>query len=519
MNRASASETLISEIDNIIALDHVVILAVDIETETFSPDFRDFLNDPRLMVLDNHGKTYVGSITAEVVKFKTGQIMNSGDSRLVSGQFPIAQSMFDLGYRTMLAVPLVFEGKIIGALILLSRGEREYDDEDMAIADRIANILAGALATFKITAERDRAQSALSESEGRFRQIADSIRGVFWLSDLRPRRLIYASSNFEEVWDVPPTDVYDDHSQWFKRTHPEDRARLQQARAGADQTGELDVEYRIVKRDGSVRWVHSRGFPVKDSNGKVYRMSGITEDVTDRRVELDRITEAGRLLSVGELASGVAHEINNPLAAINLYSEALMDQDLPDSVIEDLKVISDQGKRAAAIVRNLLQFARKSSPKITTVDAREFIERCVELKSYEFRLNNISASTHVLLEHPDITIDEQLMTQVLVNIRTNAEQACVAAHRRGSISISVRETSGSTRISISDDGPGIPAENLLKVFDPFFTTKEVGEGTGLGLSVSYGIIAQLGGKLWVESDGVSGSTFHMEVPSAVAEQP
>ena len=88
----------------------------------------------------------------------------------------------------------------------------------MAIADRIANILAGALATFKITAERDRAQSALSESEGRFRQIADSIRGVFWLSDLRPRRLVYASSNFEEVWDVPLTDVYDDHSlRWTRK--------------------------------------------------------------------------------------------------------------------------------------------------------------------------------------------------------------------------------------------------------------------------------------------------------------
>ena len=207
------------------------------------------------------------------------------------------------------------------------------------------------------------------------------------------------------------------------------------------------------------------------------------------------------------------------MAAINLYSEALMDQDLPDSVIEDLKVISDQGKRAAAIVRNLLQFARKSSPKITTVDAREFIERCVELKGHDFRINNISVSTNVLLEHPDITIDEQLMTQVMVNILSNAEQACVAAHGRGSISISVKEIGGSTRISISDDGPGIPAENLLKVFDPFFTTKEVGEGTGLGLSVSYGIIAQLGGELWVESDGVSGSTFHMEVPSAVAEQP
>ncbi len=104
------------------------------------------------------------------------------------------------------------------------------------------------------------------------------------------------------------------------------------------------------------------------------------------------------------------------------------------------------------------------------------------------------------------------MTQVLVNILSNAEHACVGAHGRGHISISVQETGGSTRISISDDRPGISAENLGKVFDPFFTTKEAGCGTGLGLSVSYGIIAQLGGSLWAESDGVSGSTFQIEVP-------
>jgi len=247
-------------------------------------------------------------------------------------------------------------------------------------------------------------------------------------------------------------------------------------------------------------------------------MSGIAEDVTDRKLEMERITEAGRLLSVGELASGVAHEINNPLAAINLYSESLMGQALPDTVIKDLKVISEQSQRAATIVRNLLQFARKSSPEITTVNAREFIDRCVDLKIHDFRINNITASTNVLMDNPEILIDEQLMTQVIVNILSNAEQACRKSKGLGHISITVGEVDDSTRISIADDGPGIPARNLLKVFDPFFTTKEVGDGTGLGLSVSYGIIAQLGGKLWAESDGKSAATFHIEVPRMAVQQ-
>jgi len=518
LKRPGASEDLISEIANLISLDLLVIAAVDLETETFTSDFIEFLSDPRLMVLDSHGRPYAGSITAEVVKHGTGQIIGFDDRRLVSGQLPRAQVMFELGYKTMMAVPLVFERKITGTLILLSRREKEYTSEDMAVADRIGNLLAGALATFKIITERDRAISALSESDGRFRQIADSILGVFWLVDLDPHRLIYASPNAEKVWDAPLTEIYDDFSVIFKNIHPEDRLIIQQNSVGADQTGELDIEYRIIRRDGSVRWIHSRGFPIKGSDGHVYRMSGIAEDVTDRKLEMERITEAGRLLSVGELASGVAHEINNPLAAINLYSESLMGQALPDTVIKDLKVISEQSQRAATIVRNQLQCARKSSPEITTVNAREFIDRCVDLKIHDFRINNITASTNVLMDNPEILIDEQLMTQVIVNILSNAEQACRKSKGLGHISITVGEVDDSTRISIADDGPGIPARNLLKVFDPFFTTKEVGDGTGLGLSVSYGIIAQLGGKLWAESDGKSAATFHIEVPRMAVQQ-
>ena len=276
----------------------------------------------------------------------------------------------------------------------------------MATSDRIGIMLAGALATFKLSTERDRAQLALSESDTRFRQIADSISGVFWLVELDPRRLLYASPNAEEVWDSPLADTYADFGKIYRNIHPEDREMIQQGSSDADKSGYLDVEYRIIKRDGSVRWIHSRGFPVNDTDGNLFRMSGFAEDITDRKTELERIAEAGRLLSVGELASGVAHEINNPLAAISLYSESLMSQGLPNPVINDLKVISDQGKRAATIVRNLLQFAKKSSPEIAAVDAREFIERCLALKNHDFRVNNISASTNVLLDHPEIAIDE-----------------------------------------------------------------------------------------------------------------
>ncbi|PKB72022.1 MAG: hypothetical protein BZY87_02465 [SAR202 cluster bacterium Io17-Chloro-G6] len=510
--KSDAIETIKSELANIVPLDRLVILNVDIEAETFSQDFNEFLYNTKLLVANNPGQTYAGSITEEVIRSGCGQIINSDDPRLATGQLPLSQLVFEnKGYQSMMVVPLEFEGITIGVL-LSSRYEGQYCDEDVATAERIGHLLSGALATFKITSERNRAQLALLESESRLRQIADSIDGVFWLVDFEPRRLVYASPNFEDVYDIPVAAVYDNLDRWYETVHPEDLPRLRQTSRQVFETGEAAIEHRIIKRDGSVRWVRSNAFPVRDDQGKIFRTSGFAEDITDRKLQLERITEAGRLLSIGELASGVAHEINNPLANVSLYSEDLLEQDLPDSVISDLRVILAEGKRAAAVVGNLLQFARKSSPEISKVDAREFVERCIKLKSHDFRVNNISASVSVELGCPELKIDDNLMSQVVLNILANAEQACVSANGRGHISVTVREAEGSTRISVSDNGPGISPENQLKVFDPFFTTKEVGEGTGLGLSVSYGIIAQLGGKLWVESDGLIGSTFHIDIP-------
>jgi len=517
LSRARGIEALRTEITRVIATDRILITSIDMEAGTFSQEFDHFLDFSELKLANNIGKSYSGTITEEVLRTGKGRVLNFDDPLLKAGHFPLTQAAFERGFRSIMVVPVEYEEKIIGVLGFFNRQDH-YNDEDLAVANRMAALVGGALATFKISAERDRAQVALSESDGRFRQIADSIGGVFWLVELAPHRLIYASPNADSVWDMPLAEIYDDFSLIFRNIHPEDTARIQRDSIEANKTGFLDIEYRIIKRDGSVRSIRSRGFPVLGPEGEILRMSGFAEDVTEHNMELERITEAGRLLSVGELASGVAHEINNPLAAINLYTEALLEQDLTVSVADDIKIISAQGKRAAGIVRNLLQFSRKSSYEVTTVRADDFIESCVDLKRHDFRVNNITNSISVLLDQPEISIDKQLMTQVMVNILSNAEQACSAAQRGGHISISVREADGSTRISISDDGPGIPTDVLSKVFDPFFTTKEVGEGTGLGLSVSYGIITQLGGQLWVESDGASGTTFHIDVPRNPAGQ-
>lgn len=517
-------EALKSALATIIPLDRVVLAAVDVETGQYSQGFNEFLSNPESLAVSNFVGSYKGTITSEVVKSGVTQILNADDPRLESGQFPRAMPLFDRGYRSLLATPMSFENTIIGTIVF-ARLDGEYDHEDAEVANRIGSLLAGALATFKITEERNRALLALSESEGRFRQIADTVGSVFSLVELDSLnqgslRLIYASPNFVDLWGISAEEAFGNPSLWMQSVHPDDLDRVSKIGLQTANNGNFDIEYRIIGRSGEVKWIRSCGFPVRDENGKLFRISGITEDITEKKSELERIAEAGRLLSVGELASGVAHEINNPLACINLYSEMLMEQDLPDTVIEDLQVISNQGKRAALIVRNLLQFARKSSPTTTTVSARDLVEHCIDLKAHDFRVNNVTATTDVPKDLQDIAIDEHLMTQVLVNLLSNAEQACVSAHGRGQISVIVREANDSILISVSDDGPGILPEVLPQIFTPFFTTKGVGDGTGLGLSVSYGIVAQMGGRLWAESNGRTGSAFHIEIPQGGAvEQP
>ena len=202
------------------------------------------------------------------------------------------------------------------------------------------------------------------------------------------------------------------------------------------------------------------------------------------------------------------------LTSIVLYSRMLLDEDLPDAIRSDLQVVSSQAYRAAKIVRNLLQFARKSDPDKRPLSIANLIRRSLEMKSHEFKINNIALVDDIPSDLPLIMMDEHLIIQVLLNVLSNAEQACASAHGRGEITVSAAVENTLIRISIQDDGPGIPADHLSKVFEPFYTTKEVGSGTGLGLSVSLGIMSQHEGKIWAESNLGSGTTFHIEFPVA-----
>jgi PAS domain S-box-containing protein len=238
----------------------------------------------------------------------------------------------------------------------------------------------------------------------------------------------------------------------------------------------------------------------------------ILDDVTEERERQERLYLTDRLASVGEMAAGIAHELNNPLTGVIGLSQILLDEEMPEAAKQDLKTIYSEAQRAAAVVRNLLTFARKHGVTRQPVQINEIIAEVLKLRAYEHRVNNIQVTTHLDDELPQVTVDRFQMQQVFLNIVLNAEQAMIEARKEGRLTITTERVNGSVKIAFSDNGPGITPENMRKLFSPFFTTKEVGKGTGLGLSICYGIVTAHHGRISAQSEVGQGAIFRVELP-------
>ena len=226
-----------------------------------------------------------------------------------------------------------------------------------------------------------------------------------------------------------------------------------------------------------------------------------------------QLVQAAKLGALGQLVSGVAHELNNPLSVIIGYGQLLLSRELPGPLRRPIELMVSQGDGMAKIVRNLLYFARQRPPERTSVDMQEVLEQTLALRLNQLALSSIAVRREYAETLPAIAADSHQLEQVFLNLLLNAEQAILSAGRPGEIVVRTAPgpTTDTVTVQIVDDGPGIAPEDLGRVFEPFYTTKEVGQGTGLGLSVSYGIVQEHGGRLTVESRP-GATTFTVELP-------
>jgi len=269
-------------------------------------------------------------------------------------------------------------------------------------------------------------------------------------------------------------------------------------------------ELRASTRDGRQIWISVTGARIIHEG----RLAGLISfmDITEQQRQRERLMMTDRLASLGELAAGAAHELNNPLTSIIGFSQLLIEKEMPEDIREEVKLIYSEAQRAASVTKNLLTFARKRTPVKQPNQINAIIENVLQLRAHAQETDRIEVRRHLAGNLPEVMVDYFQMQQVLLNIIINAEYFMTKGRNRGTLEVCTKQQNGSVLISIADDGPGIPPENLARIFDPFFTTKEPGKGTGLGLSICHGIVTEHGGQIYVRSQLGKGTTVFVELP-------
>jgi len=251
--------------------------------------------------------------------------------------------------------------------------------------------------------------------------------------------------------------------------------------------------------------------PLTNDMGQVTHYVQMERDITEELRLRSQLIHSERLSAVGQLVSGVAHELNNPLQSILGFTELLIDAEERPELRRDLEHVRSEAIRAGKIVRNLLAFVRRSSSERTIVSINDIVKTTISLRSYEFGTANIRLFESYGEGLPSVVINPEEIQQVILNLILNAEQAMRAVHRGGTLTVTTKCVDAMVTIEIQDDGPGVPAALAGRVFEPFFSTKEVGEGTGLGLSIAMGIAEAHGGTLTlVPTD--KGACFRLALP-------
>jgi len=257
-------------------------------------------------------------------------------------------------------------------------------------------------------------------------------------------------------------------------------------------------------------------FPVTDAKGNLINRIEYIRDITVESMLREQLIQAEKLSSLGEILSGVAHELNNPLTGVIGYCELIYETTKDEELKTQLGKINNAAMRCKKIIENLLSFARQHKIEKQFCNINEIIKHTVELKSYQLTVDNIEVEMDLGDKMPYTMIDPYMIQQVFLNIINNAHHAILENKRNGKITVMSKHSNGIMKVSFSDTGIGIPEANLKKIFEPFYTTRDIGKGTGLGLSVSYGIIKEHGGEIYAISRPEEGSTFFIELP--VVEQ-
>ncbi len=395
--------------------------------------------------------------------------------------------------RSWLGVPLVVKGRAIGVMSVQSYTPGAFDENDQRLLSLAAQQAAAAL-------ENARLYQRTLALERRYHALLEALDDGYAV--VQDGQVVFANSRLKRMLGEGAEQVLARSIEGLAPAGPAaGQAEHHRTRLARHDGAEVPVEL-------SLSLIEYEGQPA---------LAVICRDISHLTRLEAQLLQAEKLSAVGQLVSGVAHELNNPLTTIKGYAQLLQGEPVAPAVAEDLRKVEEAADRCRRIVRDLLTFARRYEREVTDTDVNELLQRTVALRSYELRVHSIAVQWELDPSLPTIQADPHRLQQVILNLVFNAEQAIMSAAEEGCITIrSLTLTGGNgIRFEVADTGPGIAPEHVRRIFDPFFTTRKVGDGAGLGLSTAYGIVKEHGGRIWAESKPGAGATFIVELPLAV----
>ncbi len=398
---------------------------------------------------------------------------------------------------------------------------RDDDDRGEEVHD-VAALLRERDALRKTLADRDAIEVSLRHSEELFRQLAETIDDVFWLADPVTQQLFYVSPAYEIVFGRSCESLHADPTSWLEQVHPEDLEQVLVVLPSYPSAEGANHTYRIIRTDGAVRWIRAKTYPVRDGEGRIHRLAGVSRDVTDVRVLEEQLHQAQKMKAVGRLAGGIAHDFNNILSVILSYTSLVLEDLAGDAPVRrDIEQVHRAGERATELTRQLLAFSRQQvlQPRVLLLGnvvaemetmLRRLLGEDVQLSLVVTGLGRVHA-------------DPSQLEQIIMNFAVNARDAMPSG---GTFTLEVRDVAQGDAdprhrglrpgdyvlLTARDTGTGMDAATMERAFEPFFTTKETGKGTGLGLPTVFGIVKQSGGHIEVESVVGRGSSFFVYLP-------
>ncbi|HLY63712.1 MAG TPA: response regulator [Terriglobia bacterium] len=382
--------------------------------------------------------------------------------------------------------------------------------------------LSSGLAASWMSSTRKLAEEKLRASEEKFRQLAENINEVFWISDPRTTEVIYISPAYERVWGATLQSLYDNPLSFTNAIHPDDQERVL-AKLTDGSPGEFDEDYRIVQPDGSIRWIHAQAFAIRDERGKVYRVCGIAMDMTVRKraeEELCKAKEAAEAANraKSDFLANMSHEIRTPMNGVIGMAELTLDTQLTSEQREYLTILKTSADSLLTLINDILDFSKVEAGKLEldpiAFNLRDTVGDTAKTLALRAGEKGLELLADVQSQVPDILIgDPARLRQIMVNLLGNA----IKFTKQGEVILrveleSVTQDGVRLHFSVSDTGIGIPPDRRKIIFQAFTqadnsTTREYG-GTGLGLTITSRLVELMGGRVWLESETGKGSTFY-----------